>query len=288
MTLAGLRCYQMIGNKIIHSVLLFLCTVQLSLADTELDCSSVWFDNASVAYSYEINHTTVFRESRGQDSQAWDITLFDHHSEEDQAWLWYQTKVTFGLALGALGVIALLPERISKWDKSHIQPFRKWWQNVKSGPVWDTDEWYINYIGHPYFGGVYYVAARSSGYNWWNSFIYSFLMSTFVYEYGVEAMCEAPSIQDIIVTPLAGGLYGELAYRGKMSILANGSMVLGSHLLGSTMLWILDPIGEFSQWLSGDTRHDAQNIFVRISLAPSSIMKKTNHRYLGMELQLRF
>ena len=276
-------------NKIIHSSLLFffVVTTQSAFAvfvDTPLTKSAIDV--------YESPEKLLFSPTwlRRESSQKWDITLFTPHFGEDQAWLWYQTKVTFGLALGVLGAIALLPERISKWDKSNIRPFHKWWRNVRAGPIRDTDEWYINYIGHPYFGGVYYVAARSSGYNPWNSFIYSFLMSTFVYEYGVEAMCEVPSIQDIIVTPLGGLLYGEPAYRGKMHILANDGKVLGSQLLGSATLWVLDPVGKFSQWLSGDGRRPIQNLSLHLSIAPpaGSVLKNLNQRYVGIELFFDF
>lgn len=269
----------MIMKQIIHSGLLFLLTIQLALADTGLDRP----DNVSLASSHKVHATSL--EYWQLEPQGWDITLFDHHPREDQAWLWYQTKVTFGLALGVLGVIALLPEQISKWDKANIRPFRQWWQNVKSGPVWDNDKWYINYIGHPYFGGVYYVAARSSGYNPWNSFIYSFLMSTFVYEYGVEAMCEVPSMQDVIVTPVAGWLYGELAYRGKKNILANNSTVLGSPLLGAAALWLLDPVGEFSQWLKHGPVPNL-SVHLRFSPAPGRVVHRPG--YLGMELLFNF
>ena len=231
------------------------------------------------------------------DSNDWDITLFDKYPSEDQAWLWYQTKVTFGLALGVLGAIALLPESVSKWDKSQIQPTKKWWHNVKAGPVWDTDKWYINYIGHPYFGGVYFVMARSSGYNQWNSLVYSFLMSTFLYEYGVEAMCERPSIQDIIVTPLGGWLYGEWAYRQKLNILDNGSELLGSKALGSTALFLLDPVGNISHWIGGkNNRGTIRNVSFRFRLAPSSTYfsfrreqsPAAGGRYFGMEVFFNF
>ncbi|WP_020584224.1 DUF3943 domain-containing protein [Endozoicomonas elysicola] len=237
-------------------------------------------------------HWTLKDENKG-----WDITLFDKYPEEDQARLWYQTKITFGLALGVLGVIALLPESVSKWDKSEVRPIKKWWENVKSGPVWDTDEWYINYIGHPYFGGVYYVMARSSGYNQWNSFVYSFLMSTFLYEYGIEAMCERPSIQDIIVTPLGGWLYGEWAYQKKLKILDNDSEVMGSKGLGSTVLFLLDPVGKISQWVSGDDEDAAiQNLSIRLSVMPpassfSSYRKRSldlDDRYFGVEVFFNF
>nr|MDT0253323.1 DUF3943 domain-containing protein [Endozoicomonas sp.] len=228
---------------------------------------------------------------------GWDVTLFDQYPEENQSQLWYQTKVASGLAFGVLGVIALLPKSVSKWDKSEIRPIKKWWDNVKSGPVWDTDEWYINFIGHPYFGGVYYVMARSSGYNQWNSLVYSFLMSTFLYEYGIEAMCEPPSIQDIIVTPLGGWLYGEWAYQEKLNILASDREVMGSKGLGSTALFLLDPVGKISQWVSGDKNDGiVQNLSIRLSVMPpasslSSDRKKLldfDDRYFGVEVFFNF
>ena len=257
-------------------------------------------DLASHPQSFELQSPLSaddWRWSLKDKNKGWDITLFDKYPEENQARLWYQTKVTFGLALGALGVIALLPESVSKWDKSEIRPFSKWWHNVKSGPVWDTDQWYINYIGHPYFGGVYYVLARASGYNQWNSLVYSFLMSTFLYEYGIEATCEPPSIQDIIVTPLGGWLYGEWAYQKKLKILDNDSEVMGSRTLGSTVLFLLDPVEKISQWISAVTGGETiQHLSIRLSVLPptyrfSSYRKKpldVDERYLGVEVSFNF
>ena len=111
--------------------------------------------------------------------------------------------------MGVAGVLALMPESITNWEKDDVQLMNKWWDNVQSGPVWDRDDHVINYIGHPYFGGVYYQAARKSGYRQWDAFMYSTLMSTFYWEYGIEAFAEVPSIQDLVVTPTLGWVYGE-------------------------------------------------------------------------------
>ncbi|WP_203249645.1 MULTISPECIES: DUF3943 domain-containing protein [Cysteiniphilum] len=64
------------------------------------------------------------------------------------------------------------------------------------------------YIGHPYAGAIYYMAARDSGFGEFESFLYSAFISTFFWEYGVEAFAEVPSIQDLIVTPVDGWLLG--------------------------------------------------------------------------------
>lgn len=180
------------------------------------------------------------------------VTLFDPQNGEDSARLWSQTKLMFGLGLGVAGFIYLLPEDISNWEKNSGEKMtHKWLENVKEGPVWDEDAWYINYIGHPYFGGVYYQVARKSGYGEWDSFVYSALMSTFYWEYGLEAFAEVPAIQDLVVTPVGGWLYGEWAYHKEKEIIANGGLVWGSSGWGSTALFFLDPVDTIARGING-------------------------------------
>ncbi|PSU56321.1 DUF3943 domain-containing protein [Photobacterium aphoticum] len=170
------------------------------------------------------------------------VALFSAENGEDKARLWSQTKSIFWYGVGVAGFIALLPEDISNWDTSDDRLFEKWWDNVRQGPVWDRDVWYINYIGHPYFGGVYYQIARKSGYRQWDAFVYSFLMSTFYWEYGVEAFAEVPAVQDLVVTPVLGWVYGEWAFNKEREIIQRGGQVWGSDWMGSTALFLLDPV----------------------------------------------
>ncbi|MDF7808949.1 DUF3943 domain-containing protein [Pontiellaceae bacterium B12219] len=169
------------------------------------------------------------------------IALFNPKDGEDGARVWSQTKSIFAYGFVAFGVLAALPEESTGWEKN-TDFFGKWIDNVKDSPEWDRNDFVYNYAGHMYFGGVYYVVARKSGYRQWDSFIYSFLMSTFYWEYGVEAFAEIPSIQDIVFTPIAGWLYGEWAYQTEMNIRAANNKVLGSGFLGGLSLILLDPV----------------------------------------------
>ena len=169
------------------------------------------------------------------------VSIFSPKNGEDGERLWSQTKSIFGYGFGVIGVIALLPEDISNWDKEE-GIFNKWGENVTAGPVWDRDNGPLNLIGHPYFGGVYYQSARKSGYRQWDAFVYSTLMSTFYWEYGIESFAEVPSIQDLVITPVLGWAYGEWAYTTEMSIRADNNEVWGSTMLGSTALALLDPV----------------------------------------------
>lgn len=173
------------------------------------------------------------------------ISLFSPENGEDKARLWSQTKSVFAYGFGVIGVIALLPADISNWD-SEEGIYDKWFDNVSAGPVWDRDTGPLNFIGHPYFGGVYYQVARKSGYRQWDAFVYSTLMSTFYWEYGIESFAEIPSIQDLVITPVLGWAYGEWAFTTEMDIRANGDTVLGSTFLGSTALILLDPVDSIS------------------------------------------
>ena len=173
------------------------------------------------------------------------ISLFSPQNGEDGARLWSQTSSIFAYGFGVIGLIALLPEDISNWDKEE-GIFNKWSDNVKNGPVWDRDTGMLNLVGHPYFGGVYYQVARKSGYRQWDSFLYSALMSTFYWEYGIEAFAEVPSIQDLVITPVLGWAYGEWAFTTEMSIRADNDEVFGSTILGSTALLLLDPVDSLS------------------------------------------
>ncbi|GAL18175.1 ubiquitin-protein ligase [Vibrio maritimus] len=159
-----------------------------------------------------ISTNSSFEELRQDDSisqtnfydSPYRVSLFNPQNGEDSERLWSQTKSIFAYGVGVAGVLALMPESITNWEKDDIKLMNKWWDNVRSGPVWDRDDHVINYIGHPYFGGVYYQAARKSGYRQWDAFMYSTLMSTFYWEYGIEAFAEVPSIQDLVVTPTLG------------------------------------------------------------------------------------
>lgn len=129
-------------------------------------------------------------------------------------WRGVRRDITYflGYQFVAFGVLYIAPESVSGWDdeSKHDYSFEEWRDNV-STPVWDEDRWWINYVLHPYWGGAYYIQARERGLNRMQSFWYSALIST-LYEYGVESLAEPVSIQDLVVTPLAGFLVGEYLF----------------------------------------------------------------------------
>lgn len=171
------------------------------------------------------------------------VSLFSPKNGEDSERLVSQTSSIFYYGLGVIGALALAPESITNWESDGDQSLtQKWTSNVTDGPVWDRDDVVLNFIMHPYFGGAYYQTARKSGYRQWDSFLYSALMSTVFWEYGVEAFAETPSMQDLVVTPVLGWVYGEWAFNKEREIWSGGGTVWGSEYLGNTALFLLDPI----------------------------------------------
>ncbi len=180
---------------------------------------------------------------------TYSVNLFTPTNGEDGARVWSQTKSMLFYGAGVALFLAALPESATGWE-TETDIFSKWVENVKAGPRWDRDNWAYNYLGHAYVGGVYYQVARKSGYRQWDSFIYTTLMSTFFWEYGIEAFAEVPSIQDLIFTPLAGWVYGEWSYQTELRIRDRNNEVAGSKILGETSLFFLDPIDSLGRGIN--------------------------------------
>ena len=149
------------------------------------------------------------------------------------------------MGLFGLGIIFAQPASKTHWDKSG--DYRKKWQENSSGaPVFDKDPFITNFVEHPLSGAAYYSVARHNGMSVWGSFAFSVAMSTFMWEYGLEAFFEKPSIQDLIVTPVLGSLLGEFFYQIKQSIENNNGEVFGSKTLGTIINVITNPGYYFS------------------------------------------
>ncbi len=202
---------------------------------------------------------------------------------------------TRNLAIGMVGIMGLLwvlPESVSKWDKDSIRNdpdgvLGRWKRNVKAGPVKDKDDPIINYVGHPYAGAATYMLARTNGKSPLESFGYSLAMSTFFWEYGFEALAEVPSIQDLIITPVVGSIVGEAFYNLEREIREGGGTVLGSKGLGKVSLVLLNPAGAFSDWVNRTVDSTV------LKNGKLDLIMKRQHNYQGTQtntvgLQLRF
>ncbi len=199
------------------------------------------------------------------------------------------------LMVGAVGLIWLMPESISKWDKNDVTSrgfFQKYKDNVTNGPVIDKDDWAINYIGHPISGAAYYMIARNNGYTKMQSFGYSALMSTFFWEYGVEAFAEKPSIQDLLSTPIIGSLMGEVFYNWSEKIKSGDDRILGSKKLGKVVLYVLNPAQELSKSINQVLGHrviqNAKTEFILSRKKSNDPINPGTSNYIGIQLRFQW
>ena len=149
--------------------------------------------------------------------------------------LYERTRNIALLSGGVVAAFASQDQESSGWDikglkeNGAVHQITEHWKN---GPVRDKDGPFVNFVLHPISGSIYYQAARISGYSKMQSFGYSFLMSTFFWEYGVESLFETPSWNDLWATPIIGSLIGELFLQLYQKVEANDGEVLGSTKLG--------------------------------------------------------
>lgn len=205
-------------------------------------------------------------------------TIYDYPysrtlSMPDWKRLWTNTGVLVGGGITTMIVLEALPSDATAWNKSEnakVPMFKRYWRNIKAGPHWDGDNPIFNYVLHPYAGAAYYMGARSAGFNCWGSFVYSFCISTFFWEYGFEAFNEVPSVQDLIITPVVGAILGEGFYLIKRKIVSDGYRLWGSKVLGYSVAFLVDPLNEVVGYFRGDQRKSVRRKSARESFNSSA------------------
>jgi hypothetical protein len=135
---------------------------------------------------------------------------------------WARAELLIGTGeIAVMGALLTLPKDFTHWPAG----ISRAWPNIKTsfkiGPSMDLDPFYMNYLLHPYSGGVYYNALRSQGATRLQSLIFSAVQSTF-FEFVVEGSAERPSTQDLIVTPIGGFIVGELSHWATLRMRRHG------------------------------------------------------------------
>lgn len=131
-------------------------------------------------------------------------------------------KIIFVGELATMVFFAAMPEDFSNWNKNFYKNALAHWKSAFTmPPKWDSDPIFVNYVQHPLAGAIYYNGVRSQAATPFQSFLFSFAESTF-FEYFIESVAERPSLQDLIITPIAGCLIGELQYQSTLLLKKNG------------------------------------------------------------------
>ncbi len=166
-------------------------------------------------------------------------------------------------ALRALGEITLVNGVVWTFNRYiragggegfHIG-WTSWNESFENGFDWDPNNFSTNQYAHPYHGNLYFNAARSNGFNYWESIGFAFTGS-FQWEFFGES--HHASINDWVNTSLGGTALGEMTHRLAATVRDNTAT-------GSGRFWrefggfAIDPVGGLTRVLSGDMFHHQPN-----------------------------
>lgn len=189
-----------------------------------------------------------------------DTTVFNKYGDLLNDDIRYNKKYPFWKpAVEVLGINVFTNglDRLLGEDFSHVGP-ASWNYNFNKGWEWDSDRFGINFIGHPYTGSMYFNAARSQGYGYFQSIPFA-VGGSLMWEYFGETT--RPSYNDLINTPLNGALLGEMFYRLSSNILDDRARG-GNRVFREIAAGLVDPVRGLNRLLQGKSfRHTNTEVY---------------------------
>jgi len=220
---------------------------------------------------------------------AWSTDTPDRDGLNRDTWYF------LGYQVAAIGILYVMPESVSGWtdEQKSNYGFSDWWNNV-TNPGCDSDDFFINYVTHPYWGAAYYVRASERGYDSRGAFWYAVLLSS-LYEFGAEALFEEPSVQDLIVTPTVGSLVGHY-FMGVRNNVRAQSASNGYRTTGQKWVMVLtDPLGALNRQVDKLFGHETSLQIYPYFYAQqpaidpgASRIERSQERVIGLRVHLRW
>lgn len=178
-------------------------------------------------------------------------------SPPDSADLAYYGKKDFrqaALTVGGLNVAVWSFDRFVRNTEFSKISFKSVRENIRHGFYWDNDHLSTNMFMHPYHGNLYFNAARSNGFNYWQSGLFAFGGSA-MWELVMEN--EYPSTNDIIATPIGGMALGEVTFRAS-DIMLNDRTTGWERFGREFAAMLISPTRGLTRIINGDAwRHRA-------------------------------
>ena len=164
----------------------------------------------------------------------------------------WESNAHLGLAISEMALLEFIPWALAKWvrkeDWANVSP-NSWWKNISKGWLYDGDTFLTNQFAHPYHGNLFFNAARTNGYSFWESVPFPFIGSM-IWEYFGETF--RPAINDWINTSFSGINLGEILYRLSNMITdntASGSERVFREIGGA----LVNPARGFNRLINGET-----------------------------------
>jgi hypothetical protein len=149
-------------------------------------------------------------------------------------------------------VLNLLDRSVLHLEFANVD-IHSWKRNINAGFPWgkgwewDQDRFGNNFLSHPMTGNFYFNAARSNGYNFWES---APLVLAGSYMWKIFGENGKPEREDLINTTFDGILLGEILYRLSSDILDDRA-VGGERVFREIFAGLIDPARGFNRLLQG-------------------------------------
>jgi hypothetical protein len=151
--------------------------------------------------------------------------------------------------------------------------------NLSSGFVFDDSQFLMNQFLHPYHGNMYFNAARSNGFNFWQSAPFAF-GGSLMWELFMEI--EEPSNNDLFTTTLGGIMLGEITWRVS-SLILDDSATGSERTMRELAAGIINPMRGINRLLQKKTstrrRHhhqERQEVIGEISFGGNTVGEGTD------------
>lgn len=157
----------------------------------------------------------------------------------------------FGATLLELGILEVVPWYFNRHvgdDSTAVLTFDAWKRNVEEGFEWDPNNFNTNMFMHPYHGNVYFNAARSNGYNFWESAAVAWFGS-FIWEFFGEN--NRAAVNDWVNTSLGGIVMGEALNRASWALLDNTATGT-NRTLRELAAFFVNPLGGANRLFRGE------------------------------------
>jgi uncharacterized protein DUF3943 len=163
----------------------------------------------------------------------------------------------FWAAAGELMAAQAIPWGFTKvvthGEWADISP-HTWVENLKFTWQWDNNKFNNNQFSHPYHGSLYFNAARTNGYDFWQSAPWAF-GGSLMWELFGEVW--APSPNDLANTTLGGITLGEMLFRFSSLVLKNEATG-GNRVVREVGAALINPVRGFNRLVRGETGRISQ------------------------------
>ena len=157
----------------------------------------------------------------------------------------------FWLAAAEIGILEFLPFAQNRFvnDEDYarisVESIRR---NFDAGFSFDNDKFGTNQLGHTIAGGLFFNAARTNGYSFWESAPFV-LAGSAIWEMFGET--QGPSLNDLVNTTLGGITLGEASYRLSQMLLDDRTRG-GGRVAREALAGLVNPTQFLTRLFTGD------------------------------------